>query len=278
MKEKINNAIRILKLAEIQADKYNEAVEIAYSGGKDSDILLQLAKESGIKYKAFYKNTTIDPPGTLQHCKDNDVEIVAPKTNFFDLIKKKGFPSFRFRFCCEELKEYKILNTACWGVRSDESPKRKNRYKSFEFCRTYKNKSKVHVFLPLIDWNLNDVAAFINDRNIKLAPIYYDESGKIDFNRRLGCLACPLKSDRGKQDFCKNHALLRAYLKAGKVFFDKHYSDQTKYKDVYDLFLFRTFFKNTNDYLLSCKENNLFNSKINAKEFLENYFQTDLTL
>lgn len=278
MKEKINSAIRILKLAEKQAAIYYEPVEIAYSGGKDSDVLLQLAKESGINYKAFYKNTTIDPVGTIQHVRENNVEIVSPRTSFFHLIEKKGFPSFRFRFCCEALKEYKILNTVCWGVRADESPKRKNRYKTFEFCRTYNANEKVHVFLPIWDWSLTDIKKFVLDRKLKLAPIYYDESGNINFSRRLGCLACPLKNDRGVKDFSKNHALLRAYLRAGRKFFENHYSNQVKFKDVYELFLFRTFFKNTNDFILSYKSDNLFSDTINAKEFLENYFKTDLTL
>lgn len=242
MNEKINSAIRILKLAEKQAAIDNEPVEIAYSGGKDSDVLLQLAKESGIYYKAIYKNTTIDPIGTIQHVRENDVEIVKPRTSFFKLIEKKGFPSFRFRFCCEALKEYKILNTACWGVRMDESPKRKRRYKTFEFCRTYNAKDKVHIFLPILDWNLNDIRKFALDRNLKLAPIYYDESGNIDFSRRLGCMACPLKNDRGVKDFSKNHALLRAYLRAGRKFFENHYANNGKFNDVYELFVFRTFF------------------------------------
>lgn len=124
--KKIDSAIRILHLAEKQAEQYAEPVEIAYSGGKDSDVILQLAKESGIKYRAIYKNTTIDPVGTIQHCRANGVEIRQPKESFFTLIKKHGLPSFRFRFCCQHLKEYKILNTAVWGVRADESIARKN--------------------------------------------------------------------------------------------------------------------------------------------------------
>ena len=59
LKDKIQSAIRILKLAEKQANEYNEPVEIAYSGGKDSDVLLQLAKMAEINFCAYYKNTTI---------------------------------------------------------------------------------------------------------------------------------------------------------------------------------------------------------------------------
>lgn len=278
LQKKIDNALKILKMSEKNAELHNEAVELAYSGGKDSDVLLQLAKESNINFRAYYKNTTIDPRGTLTHVRNNNVEVIQPKISFFQLIAKKGFPSFRFRFCCQALKEYKILNTALWGVRRDESVKRKARYKNFNFCRVYNAKEKVSVFAPLVDWTLKDVADFVNDRQIKLAPHYYDESGNIDFSRRLGCLACPLKNDRGVKDFSENHALLRAYLRAGRKFFENHSSNQEKFKDVYELFLFRTFFKNTNDFILSCKSDNLFSDTINAKEFLENYFKTDLTL
>lgn len=134
--------------------------------------------------------------------------------------------------------------------------------------------------MPIRDWNLNDIKKFVLDRNLKLAPVYYDERGNIDFSKRLGCLACPLKSDRGVKDFLENHALLRAYLRAGKKFFENHYhySNQVKFKDVYELFLFRIFFKDTEKFILSIKSDNLFSDKIDAKKFLENFFNTDLTI
>lgn len=272
LQKKIDNALKILKMSEKNAELHNEPVELAYSGGKDSDVLLQLAKESGINFRAYYKNTTIDPRGTIQHVRENCVEVVSPKNTFFHLIEKKGFPSFRFRFCCQALKEYKILNTAIWGVRRDESVKRKARYKSFNFCRVYNAKEKVSVFAPLVDWTLKDVAEFVNDRQITLAPHYYDESGKIDFSRRLGCLGCPLKYDRGIADFMSNKNLLRAWLRAGQKFFENHYADNGKFNDVYELFVFRTFFHDSESWRLHCSKN-LFGYTFNAKEFLENYFQ-----
>ena len=104
MEKKVQQAIRLLQ--SIKTD----VVEISYSGGKDSDVILELAKMAGINYRAIYKCTTIDPPGTIKHCRDNRVEIVKPTNSFFKLIEKKGFPTRRARFCCEELKEYKILD------------------------------------------------------------------------------------------------------------------------------------------------------------------------
>lgn len=44
-------------------------IEVSYSGGKDSDVILQLAKEAGIPFEAIYKQTSIDPPGTTAHAK-----------------------------------------------------------------------------------------------------------------------------------------------------------------------------------------------------------------
>lgn len=58
LEKKVNRAIRLIISAVGE-----EQVEVSYSGGKDSDVILELAKMSGVKYRAIYKNTTIDPPG-----------------------------------------------------------------------------------------------------------------------------------------------------------------------------------------------------------------------
>lgn len=278
LQNKINSAIRILKIAEQQASLSNQPVEIAYSGGKDSDVLLQLAKESEINYKAIYKNTTIDPAGTIQHVRENNVEIRQPKIPFFKLIEKKGFPSFRFRFCCAHLKEYKILDTACFGVRADESIKRKKLYsKGFNFCRVYNSKEKVNVFTPISDWSLENVKQFIIDRNLKLASCYYDNDGKIDFSRRLGCVGCPLKYDRGIKDFLKNPKYLKAWLKAGNKYFIEHYSNnKLGFNDAYELFIFRTFYHDTSKFFDAFKSLNIFNIQLDAKKILEDYFNVEL--
>ena len=62
LEKKVGQAVKLLKVCYRAA---GEPLEIAYSGGKDSDIILELARMSGIEYRAIYRNTTIDPPGTL---------------------------------------------------------------------------------------------------------------------------------------------------------------------------------------------------------------------
>ena len=90
----------------IQKAVGDKVVEVAYSGGKDSDVILELTKMAGVKYRAIYKNTTIDPVGTVKHCKEKGCEIVRPKNGitFFKLVEQIGFPNRNRRFCCKHLK------------------------------------------------------------------------------------------------------------------------------------------------------------------------------
>lgn len=73
--KKVERAIRLLK--SIPTDE--GPIEVSYSGGKDSDVILELAKMAGIPYRAIYKNTTIDPPGTIKHCKEKGGGGNTPK-------------------------------------------------------------------------------------------------------------------------------------------------------------------------------------------------------
>ena len=182
LQKKIDRAIRLLQGVQ---NGYDGEIEIAYSGGKDSDVILQLAKEAGIKYIAIYKNTTIDPPGTLHHVREMNVEILRAKDSFFHLVAQKGFPSRFSRFCCEKLKEYKVHDKSVIGVRKAESRKRNERYNEPTQCRYYgskKEENHVEQIYPILEWTDEDVRDFIIDRKLKLAPIYYNSGGA---NRRI---------------------------------------------------------------------------------------------
>lgn len=132
--KKVGQSVRLLE----SIVKTCNDIELAYSGGKDSDVILELARIAGIPFTAIYRNTTIDPAGTIKHVKDNKVKIQQPKETFFELIKRKGFPTRRARFCCEALKEYKIKDTCILGIRAAESHKRAENYKEPIKCRIYK--------------------------------------------------------------------------------------------------------------------------------------------
>ncbi|MDO5588285.1 MAG: hypothetical protein Q4G12_05085, partial [Bacteroidales bacterium] len=62
LEKKVNQSVSL-----IRKTVGDNVVEVAYSGGKDSDVILELTKMAGVKYRAIYKNTTIDPVGTVKH-------------------------------------------------------------------------------------------------------------------------------------------------------------------------------------------------------------------
>ena len=269
LKKKVEQAIKLL-----QSIKTDEPIEVAYSGGKDSDVILELAKMAGIKYRSIYKNTTIDPPGTIKHCKDKEVEVLQPKMKFFDIVRKNGFPTMRARFCCKYLKEYKILDYVIIGVRKSESHKRAKLYQEPIMCYRYSSKDKAQRIMPILTWTNDDVEEFIMKRHIKCAPIYYDEKGNFDVTKRLGCMACPLKSKR-LEDFEKYPNLVKAWVNAGMVWWNTHpnANSHKKFESVYDLFVHNVFF----DSYAKFREwkYNLFET-VDCKKFLEDYFKIKL--
>ena len=106
-----------------------EPYYLCYSGGKDSDVILALAKLADVKFEAVHNLTTVDAPETVNYIKANpDVKIDKPELSMFQLIPKKRMPPTRLvRYCCEELKERGgKRRTKITGVRWEESASRKN--------------------------------------------------------------------------------------------------------------------------------------------------------
>ncbi len=210
LSRKVDFAIKLLR--NIPQDG---PIELCYSGGKDSDVILELAKMAGIPFEAIYKNTTIDRPGTIQHCLNNGAKIRRPNKTFLQLVRENGMPSRFVRFCCRYLKEYKIRDRAILGIRRAESVSRAKLYKEPERCRVFSAKEKVRQYLPILDWTIDDVAEFVENRGLKCHPHYYDEAGAFHPERRIGCLGCPLRSDKGKGDYVQYPKLLRLVIGGG---------------------------------------------------------------
>jgi len=133
-----HTAIKRLQLAaKMSQQYYQEPLLICNSGGKDSLVLLAIAKAAGIKYEVVHSHTTADAPETVRYvrrqmheleCAGIKAEIHYPayrgkRTSMWDLIPWKLMPPTRFaRYCCKILKE----NTGngrfiVTGVRASES-------------------------------------------------------------------------------------------------------------------------------------------------------------
>jgi len=279
LQKKIDRSIRLLQSV---ANGYDGEIEVAYSGGKDSDVILQLAKEAGIKYRAIYKNTTIDPPGTIKHVREMGVEVMQPKESFFKLIARKGFPSRMVRHCCQVLKEYKTpgMEKCIIGVRKSESRARKERYNEPTACLGSK-KSPYEAIYPILDWTDEDVREFILDRNIKCAPVYYDADGTFHVEQRLGCMGCPLIYYKKRIEQFKEHPqMVKGYLRAGQKYMDSHPNAKRvtdNDNNVHQWFVRELYFNSNVEWFAHLSSCNLF-GKPDYKSFLEKQFDIDLTL
>lgn len=274
LQKKVNFAIKLLQSIPQDGD-----IELSYSGGKDSDVILELAKMAGIPYRAIYKATTIDPPGTIAHARGMGAEVIHPKKTFFQLVSKSGFPSRFQRFCCSVLKEYKVCDRAIQGIRRSESRKRAEKYKEPEVCRVYSAKEKVKVYLPILEWTDQDVEDFIKERNIKCHPLYYSREGQFDVTKRLGCMGCPLASRNKRIQFFKeNPKWLKAWIRAGQ----KRYTSEAyqngkakhKFKDAFEVMGYMLFCDNMDEF--KEKTYTLF-GEFDWKEFLQNEFNIDMS-
>lgn len=278
LQKKVDFAIRLLQGAEKMAEKVGQPVEICYSGGKDSDVILELARMSGIKYRAIYKNTTIDPAGTIKHALDNGCEIRRPSMSFREIIAKKGLPNRNRRHCCEILKEYKILDYAVIGVRKEESKKRNELYNEPELCYKYKSEVTVRQYLPILEWTKKDIEKFITERNIKCHPLYYDKQGNFHVERRLGCMGCPLAYRKHRiEEFKRNPNMVKLYIDAAQKFLDNH-PESAVYKyinNAVDLFAF-SLYCDTIDEFKHKFGPNLFHDGLDCKEVLEQTFKIKL--
>ena len=236
---KIQASIELIRKGEKLALALNdEGYFVGFSGGKDSQVLLELVKMAGVRHKAYYSVTTIDPPENVYFIRSHnpDVTFLHPKRNFYKIVEKKGLPTMLHRFCCAELKEsfgagYAVLT----GVRADESRKRgayaevaihssrkehRDRVtRTLEQMeanehRCIKGKDKVMIY-PLLQWTEQDIWTFINDNGLPINPCY-DQAG------RVGCIFCPFSKKKQIIYYTERYPKMRDKLLSSlQIFLDK---------------------------------------------------------
>jgi 3'-phosphoadenosine 5'-phosphosulfate sulfotransferase (PAPS reductase)/FAD synthetase len=135
---------RIKIASEMSLHHYGKPLICTYSGGKDSDVMLELFKRSGVPFEVQNSHTTVDAPPTVQHICEvfRELEFSGipcsidyhrqPDGHFltmWNLIPQKLMPPTRLaRYCCQKLKEGAGANRMiATGVRWAESTKRRSR-------------------------------------------------------------------------------------------------------------------------------------------------------
>lgn len=245
--------LRLQEAAQMSQQIYEKPLLLTYSGGKDSDLTVDLAIKAGIPFEAAHSLTTVDMPETVYHVrkvfarleeKGIPCKIIKPAykgvpVTMWTLIPQRDIPPTRLaRYCCSVLKETagkgRFIAT---GVRRAESTKRASR-ESFEIIGSRKQYGVL----------LSDNEVFMQDNTEKrtmfetcrpkakrtVNPIIdwtdddvwdYIRSERIDINskyndgyKRVGCIGCPLSGKCNRlREFEEYPTYKRAYIRA----FDK---------------------------------------------------------
>ncbi len=205
-----------------------EGYYLAFSGGKDSCVIKELAKMARVKFDAHMNLTTVDPPELLKFVKKYHPDVIReiPERTMFQLIMKKGLPLRTSRFCCELLKEHggkdrKVIS----GIRWYESINRKKNRKLYEQARCGQKGGKKYMLNPIIDWTDSDIWDFIRSNNLPYCELY--DQGFT----RIGCIGCPLinKNQRLKE-IEKYPKIINAYKKAITIYLKNRKHKESIYK------------------------------------------------
>lgn len=241
------SAFEALRFASAQSLKlYKQPLVITYSGGKDSDVLLRLAENSGIQFEVLHSLTTADAPETVYHVRDTfrrmeekgvkcvidaHVQPDGKRVTMWNLIPKKMMPPTRLkRYCCEILKEGggkgRFIAT---GVRWDESSRRKNSRGLIEVSPSDKNKRLIlmddndesrmqfetcqlkgqRTVNPIVGWTTADVWDYIASEHIPVCSLY--SRGFC----RVGCIGCVLAAKKIRLlEFSMYTKIKLAYIRA----------------------------------------------------------------
>jgi phosphoadenosine phosphosulfate reductase len=182
---------------------------LAFSGGKDSTVVHELARIAGVRFDAHHSLTSVEPPELVMHVRRHypDVEVHRPSATMWSMIESHRYPpTRRIRYCCEMLKEREGRGrVVLTGVRWEESPRRAKR-RVIEACTATPGKMFVH---PIIDWTAAQVWEFIRAHDLPYCSLY-DEGFA-----RVGCVMCPLASDASRaRDAIRWPKIADAYRRA----------------------------------------------------------------
>jgi len=207
-------AKKILKIAK---KLFKDRIAVAFSGGKDSLVVLHLAYEViGPDIPVIFNNTTVEFPETIKYVRylakewDLNLFITKPSKPFFSEVKHHGWATHEHRWCCtpykkEPARRFMIDNqiiAEITGTIRTESIYRRN-LKPFKLYKHDEDIVRIH---PIYDWNQYEVWEYIKEKELPYNPLY-----NMGY-RRIGCWCCPLNGISHYKRLCKTHPKMYSFL------------------------------------------------------------------
>ena len=169
-------------------DKRRPRANVSFSGGKDSTVVLELARRAGIT-DAYYVDTGMEFPETQAFVKETGIEKVIRGGDFWKDIKKYGLPRKDDRWCCERLKlqpvkDWLSRQGPCVTVQGNRW------YESFmrstlpPVVENPFNPLQLNIS-PIRNWRALEVFLYLWWRKVPYNPLY-----EMGFER-VGCWHCP---------------------------------------------------------------------------------------
>lgn len=238
-----------MAIERLQAYEPEDGYYVAFSGGKDSIVALDLVMKAGVTWDAHFRLMGgVDPPELIQYIKKHwvplGVHIDMPedpwhpgeKLTMWRLIPQKLAPPSKLRrFCCYYLKEPggngRVIVT---GVRWAESVARRSRRVVEQCYSTGRGRMFVN---PIIDWTDQDVWDYIEANDIPRPPLYGEpiilhgqpmtrKDGSVITRTRVGCIMCPMAGPEKMQaDAERWPKIADAYRRACQRALDRRLKD-----------------------------------------------------
>lgn len=207
---------RIKEMYDAYADR-SDAVYIGFSGGKDSMALLDLChKVLPLDVPVVFSDTDMELPDTyrvwdeIQKCySDRPFVKAIANRSAVENWHLFGPPSQALRWCCsvhkstpailtlkERIGKTSIKTLAFVGVRSEESLRR-SEYD--DVGDGLKSQSQVNA-MPILEWSAHELWLYILGNDLMLNDAYRKGLP------RVGCLMCPMSSERQNEIIRMNYA------------------------------------------------------------------------
>lgn len=211
VEEKVNRPF-LIKLAETKEviahhfEEFGDKVVVAFSGGKDSEVVLYLCLQVNPNVPVVFNNTGVEYPETARFVAKLAEEwgfslrVTHPEKSFWECTEQYGFPSgakysrtkrvHPTARCCYWLKEKPMLlvirENGYLGYFTGETAieSRSRMFAALRGTCIHLKKEKVCKVKPILWWKKDEVWEFIHKERLPVNEAYAKGA------ERIGCMPC----------------------------------------------------------------------------------------